>query len=91
MVLDLDLATEQRIQRQLDGRSYSAPADVIKRALDLLEADEQDLIARRASIVARLQESHAQAERGETFSPEEVRARLARQREEHPEFSVARR
>jgi Arc/MetJ-type ribon-helix-helix transcriptional regulator len=77
MVLDLDSATEERIQRQLNGRSYSAPADVIKRALDLLETDEQDRIARHASIVARLKESHAQAERGETFSPDEVRARLA--------------
>jgi len=90
MALHLDPATEARLQRQLERGSYSAPADVINHALDLLEAEEGALPARRAAIILRLEESIAQAQRGETFSPEEVRDRLAKQRQAHPEFSSAR-
>jgi Arc/MetJ-type ribon-helix-helix transcriptional regulator len=76
MSLVLDPATEQRLQRHLDRGSYSAPSDVLNRALDLLEADEDDLARRRATIVARLEESCAQADRGEGVTGEELRARL---------------
>jgi len=80
MSLALDPATEQRIQRQLERGTYSAPTEVVNRALDLLEAEEQDLATRRAELAARLQHGFDQATRGELYSPDEARAVLAERR-----------
>jgi Arc/MetJ-type ribon-helix-helix transcriptional regulator len=77
MSLALDPATEQRIQRQLERGTYSAPAEVVNRALDLLEAQDQDLATRRAELAARLQRGFDQATRSELYSPDEARAILA--------------
>ncbi|HZL27748.1 MAG TPA: hypothetical protein VFC39_14580 [Acidobacteriaceae bacterium] len=79
MSLVLDRATEDRIQRQLDRGPYAAPAELINRALDLLES-ENDLLARREEIAAKLQRCFDQSERGETYSPEEARAILTERR-----------
>jgi len=40
MVITPDVATEQRIQRQLDRGTFREPADLLAHALDLLEAQE---------------------------------------------------
>ena len=80
MSLVLDPATEARIQQEFATGRYAAPADLLNQALDLLEAERRDLAARRAAIVARLDESYAQSERGEGYSPEEARAILAERR-----------
>jgi Arc/MetJ-type ribon-helix-helix transcriptional regulator len=80
MSLTLDSATEERVQRELACGSYSEPAEVISRALDLLEADRADTDTRRAALLARIEESFAQADRGETYSPEEARVELAARR-----------
>ena len=87
MSLVLDPATEARIQQEFATGRYAAPADLLNQALDLLAAERIDLAARRAAIVARLEESYAQSERGEGYSPEESRALLAQHRAEraaHP-------
>lgn len=80
MSLVLDPAAEDRIQRQLDRGPYTAPADLINRALDVLEADDW-LLQNREAINADLEESSAQAARGEGYSPEEAMALLASRRE----------
>jgi Arc/MetJ-type ribon-helix-helix transcriptional regulator len=79
MSLVLDPATEDRIQRQLERGPYAAPAELINRALDLLEADDW-LFQNRDAINADLEESSAQAARGEGYSPEEATALLAARR-----------
>jgi len=79
MSLVLDAATEDRIQRQLERGPYLAPAELINRALDLLEADDW-LFQNRDAINADLDESSAQAARGEGYSPEEAMALLAARR-----------
>ena len=79
MSLVLDPATEDRIQRQLVRGPYAEPAEVINRALDLLEADDW-LLQNREAISADLEESSAQAARGEGYSPDEAVAFLAARR-----------
>jgi len=79
MSLVLDPATEDRIQRQLDRGPYAEPAELLNRALDLLEADDW-LVRNSEAINADLEESSAQAARGEGYSPEEAMALLAARR-----------
>jgi hypothetical protein len=76
MVITPDAATEQRIQRQLELGPYTEPAQVIARALDLLEAEAEDRAISRERLLSRLDESIAQGERGEGISGEELRARF---------------
>ncbi len=80
MNLILDPATEQRIQREIDLGHYRDPAEVIAHAVSLLEAEEQWLLHNKAAINERLDESMAQAERGEVYTPEEARHLLDQDR-----------
>jgi Arc/MetJ-type ribon-helix-helix transcriptional regulator len=80
MGLALDPATEQRIQREIARGPYREPAELINRALDLLESQENWLLRNKDAINERLAESMAQAERGEVYTPEEARALLAQDR-----------
>ena len=81
MSLALDPATEQRIQREIARGPYREPAELINRALDLLESQENWLLRNKEAINERLEESMAQAERGEVYTPEEVRALLNQDRQ----------
>ncbi len=76
MGIALDPATEQRIQREVARGPYREPDELINRALDLLESQEIWLLRNKEAIHQRLSESMAQAERGETHSPTEVRSLL---------------
>jgi Arc/MetJ-type ribon-helix-helix transcriptional regulator len=76
MSLPLDPATEQRIQREIARGPYREPAELINRALDLLESQENWLLRNKDAIHQRLTESMAQATRGEVYSPEEVQSLL---------------
>ena len=80
MNLTLDPATEQRIQREIDLGHYREPAEVIARAVALLEAEQNWLLQNKDAINQRLEESMAQAARGETCTPEEARRTLADRR-----------
>jgi len=82
MPLALDPATEQRIQRELARGPYREPAELINRALDLLESQENWLTRNKEAINQRLEESMAQAARGQTYSPEQARALLRQDRQE---------
>ena len=76
MVLKLDPATEQRIQRQAELGPFHEPDEVVNRALDLLESQEGWIARNRDAIRERLEHSWAQAERGEVYMPEEARRLL---------------
>ena len=80
MTLTLDPVIEQRIQRELERGHFRTPAEVIEHALNLLESEEDWLLQNKDAINERLEESFASAARGETYSPEEVRAILAQNR-----------
>jgi Arc/MetJ-type ribon-helix-helix transcriptional regulator len=79
MAITLDPVLEQRIQRQLDRGPYATPAELINRALDVLEAEDW-LLENREAINAALDQSFAAKERGEGYSPEESMALLAARR-----------
>ena len=64
MNLTLDPATEHRIQREIDLGHYRDPAEVIARAVSLLEAEENWLLENKDALNQRLEESMAQIERG---------------------------
>jgi Arc/MetJ-type ribon-helix-helix transcriptional regulator len=87
MTLTLDPATEARLQRELANGQYNEPSELLAHALDLIEAERTDLAVRRTQIIARLEESIAQGERGEVYTETQVRARMATLRAAHPEFA----
>ncbi|MEO7030057.1 MAG: hypothetical protein ABI147_11710 [Acidobacteriaceae bacterium] len=80
MALTLDSVIEQRIQRELARGTYSEPAEVLSHALDLLEAEREDRATRRVHILSELEESIAQADRGEGYNEDQLRARMAARR-----------
>jgi hypothetical protein len=83
MAITLDAATEERIQRQLDRGTFRRPSELLAHALDLVEAEApyEDWLDRNMEAVrADLDESFAQAARGEGYSPEQSRADLAKHR-----------
>jgi len=80
MTITLDPAIEQRIQKQLSKGAFAEPTELLAYALDLIESEEDWLLRNRSAITNHLEESFAQSERGETYSPEEVRAMLAERR-----------
>jgi Arc/MetJ-type ribon-helix-helix transcriptional regulator len=80
MAITLDPATEQRIQRELDRGHYGSPAEVIEHALNLLQAEEDWLADNSRAIHDHIEESFAAADRGETYTPEQARALLAKSR-----------
>jgi antitoxin ParD1/3/4 len=80
MTLTLDPALEKRLQQELATGRYRELSELIAHALDLVKAERADLVTRRAQIVARLEQSIAQADRGEGVTGEELRARFAARR-----------
>ena len=91
MSLVLSPATEARIQAELATGRYAAPDELLNRAPDSLEAEQAQseptpkemedwLLRNKDAINAALDQSFAQAERGEGYSPEESCALLARHR-----------
>jgi Arc/MetJ-type ribon-helix-helix transcriptional regulator len=93
MSLVLSPATEARIQAELATGRYAAPDELLNRALDSLQAErtvnepipkemEDWLLRNKEAINRDLDETFAQSERGEGYSPEESRALLARHRAE---------
>ena len=75
-----DPAIEQRIEREMARGIYREPADVLHRALDLLESQEDWLSQNKEAIGELLEERWAESERGEWITPDEARAMLAKDR-----------
>jgi Arc/MetJ-type ribon-helix-helix transcriptional regulator len=80
MTLTVDPTSEKRIQREIKRGHYREPAEVVARALALLEEQEEWLQRNKDVINERLDESYAQFERGEGIPEDKVRAILAQDR-----------
>jgi len=80
MAIPLDSQTEQRIQRQLDRGAFREASELLAHALDLIEAEEDWLLRNGEAINADLDESFAQAARGEGYTLEEAKGLLEQRR-----------
>lgn len=77
MQLTLAPETLQRIEAMVDSGNFASPEEVIEQALNRLEAEELLASWSRDDLQAAIQEGIDAADRGDTFSMEEVKAHLA--------------
>jgi Arc/MetJ-type ribon-helix-helix transcriptional regulator len=80
MAVTLDPATEQRIQRKIEQGHFRDSAEVIARALDLLDEDETWSPKELDELNQHLSASLAAADRGELYTGEQARRILAERR-----------
>jgi Arc/MetJ-type ribon-helix-helix transcriptional regulator len=72
MSVTTDPAIEQRIEREMARGIYREPADVLNRALDLLESQEDWLSQNKEAIGELLEERWAESEAGKSLSESEL-------------------
>ena len=89
MTITLDTATEERIRHELARGRFADVNELIGHAMELVEAEDEGFAETRVAFLARLDESIAQAERGEGFGEEELRARMVARRAAHPLGRIA--
>ena len=85
MTLTLDAQMEERIQREIDLGHASHPAEVIARAMALLEHEEAWLLRNKNAINEHLQEGLDESLRGEGIPGDQVRSMLRTYIDELPE------
>ncbi len=73
----LDPTSTRRIQREIEKGHYQEPAQVVARALELLDLHESWLEENRQSIHQRIEESFTQVARGEGIDEDRARQMLA--------------
>lgn len=76
MTIHLKPELEALIQEDLERGPYESADEFVAHAVRMLHAQEQWLAENRAEIAAKIERGFAQAERGELFDPDEVRAHL---------------
>ena len=76
MTINLRPEDEQIIQKRLQSGNFGSAEEVIHRALESLDAEDEWLQENRVAIEEKIERGLAQLERGEGLSPEESRARL---------------
>ena len=76
MTIHLRPEDEQLLQKQLDRGVFTSVDDVIHRALETLNADEDWLQQNREEISAKIETGLAQLEQGQGLTPEAAMARL---------------
>ena len=76
MTIHLKPELEALIREDLERGSYQSADEYVAQAVQMLHAHEQWLAEDRADIAAKIEVGFAQAESGELFDPDEVRARL---------------
>jgi Arc/MetJ-type ribon-helix-helix transcriptional regulator len=76
MALTLTPEVEHRLElRLLEGR-WKTASEVLETALDLLDDMDELIVVSREELNAKLEESFAAVERGETISGEEYEAEM---------------
>jgi Arc/MetJ-type ribon-helix-helix transcriptional regulator len=81
MEVTLTPELEQRLERRLSGGRWHTPSEVLETALDILDDMDEWIVMSREELDAKLEESLASAQRGETVSAEDAKAHLAKLRE----------
>jgi Arc/MetJ-type ribon-helix-helix transcriptional regulator len=77
MQLQVPPDLETLINKRLSSGAYSSPEDMLRRALELQDAEESLSDEDRMVISAHVDEGYLQAERGELIDGEQARAQIA--------------
>ena len=76
MTIELNPEMEALIQKRLKTGAFASPEEVIERALEFLNAEEDWLAENQDEIAAKIQEGWDQAQRGELLDKDEVRTSM---------------
>ena len=76
MHIDLTPEDEKLIEKRLQSGVFASAEEVIHRALESLDAEEDWIQENRATISAKIERGLAQFERGEGLTAAELQARL---------------
>ena len=83
MQLTIPSDMEALVQKRLDSGAFSNAEEVIRRALEVLDAEESWTEAERQALDDKIDRALAQVAGGKTHGPEEARQKLAAMRETH--------
>lgn len=78
VTIELKPDQESRVAKALRSGAYSSPGDVIDRALEALQEQDEWLLAQRAEIHAQIHSGLEEVERGEGIPEDELDEYLAR-------------
>jgi len=78
MALLLSPEVQERIERRLQDGRWQSPSQIVDKALDLLDDLDDLIVLSREDLDEKLEVSIAQADRGETYSMEEVKEHMAK-------------
>jgi putative addiction module CopG family antidote len=76
MTIHLKPELEALIKEDVERGPYQSADEYVAQAVQMLHAHERSLAEDRADIAAKIEQGFAQAERGELFDPDEVRAHM---------------
>jgi antitoxin ParD1/3/4 len=76
MTVELKPETEALIHKRIESGAFSSPAEVIERALEFLNVEEDWLAENRDEIAAGIQEGWEEAQTGDLADGEQVRAEM---------------
>lgn len=74
---------EALVQKRLATGAFASPEDVIRCALETLEAEENWTDEERNALDEKIERAREQVAAGRVYGPEEARRRLAALREAH--------
>jgi Arc/MetJ-type ribon-helix-helix transcriptional regulator len=80
MPISLRPEHEELIAKAMRTGAYRDPDEVIGRALEMLDSEDQWFDEHKEQIAGKIERAFAQFERGEFFSAEESRADMARRK-----------
>ena len=83
MVVNVPPDLEALMQKRLASGAFATPEDVLRRALEALDAEESWDDEERQALDAKIDRVLEQAAAGKTYGPEQARQKLAAMRESH--------
>jgi Arc/MetJ-type ribon-helix-helix transcriptional regulator len=83
MQLNVPPDLEALVQKRLATGAFANAEDVIRRALETLDADESWTVEERRALDEKIERALEQVAAGRVYGPEESRRKLAALREEH--------
>jgi antitoxin ParD1/3/4 len=82
MHLQISPDLENLINKRLSTGAYDSPEEVLRRALELQDAEESLTEDERLALSTQLEEGYLQAERGELIDGEHARNQISKMKED---------